>query len=123
MASLSGFRRRELHLGGGDGVEDLGMTALAAADGPQVGPVRLGHGKVARPGNSSSTPCRPQPQSVPCTATSSGRLVCARLPPCLGCTHPAVDKPGIRGDPPGAGTVDASCSLRQPTIGASYGLR
>jgi len=36
MASLSGFRRRELRLGGGDGVEDLGMTALAAADGPQV---------------------------------------------------------------------------------------
>jgi hypothetical protein len=43
MASLSGFRRRELRLGGGDGVEDLGMTVLAAADGPQVGPVRLGH--------------------------------------------------------------------------------
>jgi len=34
MASLSGFRRRELRLDGGDGIEDLGMTALAAADGP-----------------------------------------------------------------------------------------
>lgn len=36
MASLSGVRRRELRLGGGDGVEDLDMTDLAAADGPQV---------------------------------------------------------------------------------------
>ena len=101
MASLSGFRRRELHLGGGDGVEDLGITALAAADGPQVGPVRLGHGKVARPGNSSSTPCRPQPQSVPCTATSSGRLVCARLPPVSGLHAPSCKQAGDSWRPTG----------------------
>jgi hypothetical protein len=71
-------------LGAGDGVEDFGERALPVADRAQVGAVRFGDGQRDPPGGQQFDALQPSRRacmaylvSYPCTATSSGRLVCA----------------------------------------------